>query len=374
MSDDVYAAARRFLDQFPLGFPEAPSGVEMKILKKLFAPDEARMLVHLTPFPEEADAIAGRTKDPPDRVAETLKRMAGKGLIFRTHRHGKVLYNAAPFMIGIYEYSVSRLDEELASLYTRYYEECYQAEMGASRVPGFKVLPVGESIRSDSVLLPYGRIEEEIRAARKIAVAPCICRKEKALLGEGCGKSLETCISLGVAAEYYIENGAGREISAEDALAIVHEADREGLVHASSNVRHLSNICNCCPCCCASLKGIVEKGHDRILYMNALYVARVNGEQCTACSACEDRCPVHAISVDDVARVDDSRCLGCGLCATGCPVDAVDVRLREEREEPYRRMTHLGRAILEGKEKHVGLSPAQEQSMELMRSLDRTLP
>jgi len=32
MSDEAYLKLRNFLDQFPLGYPETPSGVEVKIL------------------------------------------------------------------------------------------------------------------------------------------------------------------------------------------------------------------------------------------------------------------------------------------------------------------------------------------------------
>ena len=61
MSDKPYHKLREFLDQFPLGFPETESGVEIKILKRLFTDEEARIAVLLKPVPEEAAQIAGRT-------------------------------------------------------------------------------------------------------------------------------------------------------------------------------------------------------------------------------------------------------------------------------------------------------------------------
>jgi ferredoxin len=161
---------------------------------------------------------------------------------------------------------------------------------------------------------------------------------------------LETCLSFGVAAEYYIENGLGREIGAEQALEILEDADRAGLVHAGANTRHLSNICNCCPCCCASMKGITTRGHDRVKYLNALYEAAIDPEACTGCGDCLQRCPVRAITLEDWARVNRDRCLGCGLCAGVCPVEAVALRGREDRQEPFERVLDLGLAILRGKE------------------------
>ena len=349
MSDKPYHQLREFLDTFPLGFPGTASGVEIKILKKLFTPAEAQLAVQLSPVPEAAEQIAQRAALDPNKLVEKLESMSQKGLIFRLHREGKTFYNAAPFMIGLYEYSVKKIDEELAGLFKEYYDTAYQKEMGASNIPGFKVIPVEETISADIVLLPYHKIKEDIRAARKIAVADCVCRKEAHLTGGGCDAPLETCLSFGVAAEYYIENGLGREITADEAITIIEKADHAGLVHAGANAKHLSNICNCCPCCCASLKGISQSGHTKHKFMNALFEARIDATECNGCEQCLDRCPAGAISVDDVAVVDDDKCLGCGLCASTCLSEAIQLHLRENRQEPFDRAFDLYQAILASK-------------------------
>lgn len=350
-SEDVYRRLREFLDRFPLGFPATASGVEIEILKRLFTPEEAEIAVLLSPLPEEAEMIAVRGGRDPGSLEDALESMSRKGLLFRSRREGKAYYNTAPFMIGLYEYSVEAMDEELASLYHEYYEVAYMEEMAASGVPGFRVFPITESVRADAVLFPYLDLVEEVKAARIISVADCICRKEARLTGGGCDHPMETCLSFGAAAEYYIENGIGREVSAEEAIAILEEADRSGLVHAGVNTTHLSNICNCCPCCCASMKGIVSRGLDKRYFMNALFEAVVDAESCTGCGDCLERCPVGAITLEDTARVDRGRCLGCGLCAGTCSGEAITVALREDREEPFGRVLDMGVAIMEGKRK-----------------------
>ena len=101
---DPYIKLREFLDQLPLGYPKTESGVELKILKKLFSEAEAELAVLLTPIPEEARQIAERNGIPLEGLEEKLESMSKKGLIFifRIRRQGKTLYNTAPFMIGLW--------------------------------------------------------------------------------------------------------------------------------------------------------------------------------------------------------------------------------------------------------------------------------
>ncbi len=354
MTDDVYVQLRQFLDRFPLGFPQTASGVEMQILKRLYTPEEARITLHLSVQPEPAGAVAERSGQDSDYLADMLAAMAKKGLVFRIERQGQVLYSAVPFMIGLYEYSVKRIDKELAALFRQYYDEAYQEEMGLSHIPGFKVTPIQEHISAEMSLFPYHQVEADIQSARVIAVANCVCRTEARLLGHGCDKPLETCLSFGAAAEYYINSGLGRQITAEEAIDILKAADAAGLVHAGINARHLSNICNCCPCCCASMKGIVEKGHDKEKYLNALFEPVIDEDLCVACEACVDRCPVGAIHMAEAAVANRDACIGCGLCASGCDVGAIAMILREDRQEPYKNAHELFSDILTKKKEATG--------------------
>ncbi len=351
MSEIVYTKLGEHLDQMPIGYPKTESGVETKILKKLFTEKEAQTALLLSPFAEEPDQIAERAGEDAAIVSKRLADMSKNGLIFRISRDGKTYYQLAPFMIGIYEYSVEKMDEELAALFKEYFDVAFLTELGVSNIPGFKVIPIEENIADGQTLLPFHTLENKIRAARKISVADCICRKEHHMTGNGCDYPLGNCLNFGVAAEYYIENGIGREVDADEAIRILKEADEAGLVHAGANSKHLSNICNCCPCCCASMKGITQEGHDRQRYMNALYEAIIDQEECTDCEECIDVCPVEAISMADVMVIDRDKCLGCGLCAGNCPGEAIGVVLREDREEPFEKVFDMGMAVLEAKKR-----------------------
>jgi len=351
MSDEAYFALRKFLNQFPRDFLETDSGVEIKILKKLFTEEEAGLTVQLSTAPEELHKIAERLDWKVDALEERLDEMANKGLIFRMRRQDTTYYRAAPFMIGLYEYAVTRIDKELAALFREYYDKAYIESVGNHKIPGFKVIPVEAAIKPDSVLLPYQKIEESIREARKIAVTECVCRKEAMLLDETCDHPIENCLSFGAAAEFYIESGLGREITADEAIKILKEADDSGLIHAGANSKHLSNICNCCPCCCAGLKALTQKGSYRERHFNPIFEPVIDADSCTACEACVERCPVDAIVVEDTAKVDRDKCLGCGLCAGPCPVEAIRMIVRKDVQHPFNSVADLGDAVIKAKGK-----------------------
>jgi len=53
-------------------------------------------------------------------------------------------------------------------------------------------------------------------------------------------------------------------------------------------------------------------------------MAHVIGEDCTSCGACEDSCPVEAISEgDERYEIDADTCTDCGACVDACPVGAI---------------------------------------------------
>jgi len=53
-------------------------------------------------------------------------------------------------------------------------------------------------------------------------------------------------------------------------------------------------------------------------------MAYVITDDCTNCGACDDSCPVNAISEQGGKRVIDAdTCIDCGACEDTCPVSAI---------------------------------------------------
>ena len=54
-------------------------------------------------------------------------------------------------------------------------------------------------------------------------------------------------------------------------------------------------------------------------------MAYVITDECIACGACEEECPVEAISEgDDKYVINPDLCTECGACAALCPVEAIE--------------------------------------------------
>ena len=88
MTDEVYHKLAKVLDTLPNGFPATKNGIEIKILKKIFALEEADLFCDLRLTPEAAEQIAGRTGRPLEGLEEKLTSMWDRGEVFGSHPDG----------------------------------------------------------------------------------------------------------------------------------------------------------------------------------------------------------------------------------------------------------------------------------------------
>ena len=85
VEEQTYRNLQKHLDQLPIGFPSTKSGVEIRILKHLFTPEEAELATQLSMIPEPLASIYERIKVnkpmPIGELEQILGRMAKKGAI-----------------------------------------------------------------------------------------------------------------------------------------------------------------------------------------------------------------------------------------------------------------------------------------------------
>jgi Na+-translocating ferredoxin:NAD+ oxidoreductase subunit B len=319
---DVYMRLREHLDSLPAGFPATDSGVELRILKRLFTPDEAALAVHLTMKLEPAEAIAARAGIAQEEAARRLMQMSRRGLIFSIETPDRpVVFMAAQFVVGIWEYHVNDLDPEFVRDMDEYIPILSREAFG--QVPQLRTIPVGQSISAGLNVLPYERAEEIVRQQSKFLVAPCICRREHHLKGAGCDKLMDACLIFGWGAEYYVRNGLGRVITLEETLGILRKAEEQGLVLQPSNSQDIVNICCCCGDCCQVLLNL-KRQPKPALAVSSPFVAESDADICVGCETCIGRCQMEALSMTDGrAILNADRCIGCGLCVSTCPSGAL---------------------------------------------------
>jgi len=331
--DDVYKTLASHLDNLPGGFPATESGVELRILKRLFSLREAEIAAGLSMMLESPADVAGRFGLPVAEMETILARMSQKGLILRSEKGGPK-YMAAQFVVGIWEYHVNDLDKGLIDDFNEYVPALMKTQLGL-KTQQLRVIPVSQSISAEMHVMPYEQAEGIIRSQSKIVVAPCICRKEHRLAGKGCDKPEETCLVFGGGAHYYEGNGIGRTISQEEALGVLRLGMDAGLVLQPGNSKKPLNICMCCGCCCQILKNLKTLENPADVVCSSFY-ARVDPDACIACGLCAERCQMDAITVTETATVDAKRCIGCGLCVPACELEAMVLCEKEasERWEP----------------------------------------
>jgi hypothetical protein len=58
--DSTFRQLAQKLDELPSGYPETKTGVEIKILKKLFSEEECKIALNLSSKPEQVEKISKR--------------------------------------------------------------------------------------------------------------------------------------------------------------------------------------------------------------------------------------------------------------------------------------------------------------------------
>jgi len=336
LDQNVYKKLAQRLDMIPNGFPETESGVELKLLAKIYTPEEAALASEMRLIPESAEQIAQRTGRDPAKTTALLEEMVRKGLIRVRVREGEQRkFGLLPWAIGVYEEQLGRMDEEFARLFEEQYPAF--ADRVLSPSPSItKVVPVEKSIPVEVQVFPYEQASALMSNAKSFAVRKCICRVQKALVGEPCKYPVEVCLTFAPIEGYFDEDPNARVVTKEEALKILREAEEAGLIHSSNNFQkgHYL-ICNCCTCCCGIMRGISQLGIENSVAKSDFY-ATVDPEMCTGCKTCVERCQFGAPSITDgISHVDQKRCVGCGQCVMTCPSGAMTlVRKPEDQITP----------------------------------------
>jgi electron transport complex protein RnfB len=333
MSGDLYQEIRKKLDTYSLGFPATESGIELKILRKLFRKEDAELFLTMTQKLETAEQVAKRTGKPAEEIAARLEDMTERGLLFRLRRGESSRYAAIPFVHGLFEFQLKSLDRELAEMMEQYHKEGFADSFHKIGGMFLRTIPVQKSVDVTHHVAAYDDAVEILKSRDKIVVAECICRKRKKVLDSGCDKRIEACFMFGSMGQLYVDRGMGRRIDLDEAISILREAQESGLVTQPATTQNPAGMCNCCGDCCGVLISIKE--HPRPAEsVCSNYFAMGDRELCTGCETCLGRCQMEAIEIDQdcIAVVNRDRCIGCGLCVITCSAGAMRLVPKAEKD------------------------------------------
>lgn len=346
----IYRQLQEHLDRAPVGYPATESGADIRLLKHLLTPEEAKIATQLSTIRlEPVKRIYKRVRKSGmsmsiEELQRKLDHMVYKGTIlaykegYKEKRYKNVGVSAG----GMIDFQVNRLTQDLVDDLDKYHEESFARARttGTVRIPQLRTIPVEMSvpIPEKYMVSTYDDVRLLVKnSPGPLSVANCVCRQMKDLRGQSCKYSdiRETCLQIGPDhARQYVDMGIGRYITKEEAFDILDKAQEAGFILQPENSQRPENICCCCGDCCGPLSAAVKYPRPADLYATNYY-AVVDPELCTDCGTCVERCQLEArVMVDGKATVILDRCIGCGNCVVTCESNATQLKKKEEKLVP----------------------------------------
>jgi Pyruvate/2-oxoacid:ferredoxin oxidoreductase delta subunit len=362
-SKNIYEKLGDVLSKAGGAIPVIPNEEFFLLLKNLVDEEEAALAIELPRKPTSAEALAERLGRSNEDVASKLESMTNKGVLHALkNKEGIYEYSILPLLPGIFEAQFYRgtktkRDYIIAERFKNYLGVLTKLRDSLPKSPRppstsyFRVLPIEEEIEAGKRVLPYAQLSQYVEKTQAVAVGTCFCRHYAILLDENdhCGVSHNNCMAFGQGAIFVSERHNGRLIDKDEALQILKKAEEEGLVHCSANTsEELAFICNCCSCHCGILS-MAKAASSASTILTSGYHAQVDPDLCTACETCLERCPVSAVSIDDVASVDHLQCIGCGLCVSTCSSEAMNLAVEPDTVTPPKKLGDLEKVLKEAR-------------------------
>ncbi len=366
----VYRSLQKRIDDLPVPFPATQAGVELRLLRHLFSPEEAVVACELSAVGESVSKIQRRiqkkglsyTKRSLTKLLnELLKKGAIIGGIVKTKRGVERKYSLMPLAIGMFEMQVDKLSAEYTRDFEEYLRGGFSEAFFNNRTGQMRTIPVGSAVTSDNAVGAYDDVREYVLTSPgPFGVMNCVCRQGKDLLDKSCSHSdiRETCLMIGNAAVTMHQRGNARLVERGEFLDLLQRAEERSFVLQAKNTKEPEYICCCCGDCCEILT-TAKKLPRPVEAFHTNYFARVDSGLCNGCGRCVIRCQMDAVSLTGPAAecngsatavVDLDRCIGCGLCVPTCPTGGVSlVRTAKITVPPRNSLSMYGRMYLERK-------------------------
>ncbi|MFX0041249.1 MAG: hypothetical protein ACFFAB_18080, partial [Candidatus Heimdallarchaeota archaeon] len=264
MSEDQYRKAARTIIKAGI-FPFPINDTMIELLKLLIEEEQLKFIMAFSRKTSQTmEQLKSSSKLSEEEIIYHVEKLAKKGILFnQPNSKGVMVYRLMPLvMLGAFEYTFmkkiefSEDNKKIARLFTQLFNEL--AEFIQSNydmilpifqrmLPFDRTIPIHSNLEGEDIQIEINKeieipeekvvatqkVEEIINKFDEIAVAHCFCRQHQDLSSNPCKQTelRENCFTFGKSANYVVEQGFGRMISKDKAIAILKKSQEDGLVH-----------------------------------------------------------------------------------------------------------------------------------------------
>ena len=313
-----------------------------RVLKKIANLEQAEIMRQL---PNTVEVITDKLTLDNVTVEKDLRYLFERGLVAKGRRGWNLVNNIVLVKDRVassnHKYDDNELFDLLRVMSLENSDNLEERLKNGDEIPpviqGMRVVPKWRTIEDIPGILPIEDMREIFKNP-PIVVHNCPCRvvyRDRRCKGT---VPIDICLAAGRTGQYFLDRGAGRELSYDELIALLDKLDEFSLVSTTGNSNIMPSIlCSCCTDCCGlfvkAARTVPALG--KVTYAKSRFIVEDNPEECNACGDCLDnRCPVNAISMKEYPGLmnervytDNEVCIGCGLCVLTCPTEARKMKL-----------------------------------------------
>ncbi len=324
----------------------------LQLLELRCTPQEAQLALSIPVIGQgriSLEALANKTGKGEVELRGMLDDLLAKGILYmeRSREEGQEVYCLWDFfysmvtplfgdgLIDDTRRKVTELRDKLWDAGTSYLQF-------PSTYPNSRVMPYEPTLDPAAEVAPYERYSYYVNNAQAICVVACGCRMST----DRCKEPVYVCMHFDRQADYWIKYRRGHALTKEEALQLIEDSVRGGLVVTGANSQEMPLVfCLCCRDCCVILRPFIENFNTNS-FARSNFIPHWDLEKCKICNTCLKGCPVGAIGRHlsheegerDHQMVMPDRCIGCGVCSAVCPRGAITLkRVRDAVPEPNRK-------------------------------------
>jgi len=309
-----------------------------RLLAALASLQQASVLAAL-PAASPAD-VAARLGMEPATVDAHLKELFEKGLVFPRRKGGlRMVYSPTELKdaAGANPKLDSMVGDEFWDLFNKWFDEEAAAwrdtrpPMPGATEPMMRVIPKWRSIRDVPGVMWFDDMREILRGHKDtLAINPCSCLRISRKRAPPIPQDL--CFVVDTTAKYCLDRGTARRVTLKEAMDILEESDRWGLMHINYNEKPVTRLIGNCGSYCIVFRWSAPGTMFSVA--PSRFQPVVDGGKCIGCGTCAGVCVLKAATLKldppsggERALIDTARCVGCGNCVVRCPIGALSMKL-----------------------------------------------